>query len=108
MLCIGRKNGKAKYYLMDDKWNLLRINSAGIDAPEGYTPPKPEALEKMFEYASILSKPFPFVRVDFYYAGGRIIFGELTFTPCACLDSAYTPEGDLMLGGMLDIGGAKR
>jgi hypothetical protein len=28
-----------------------------------------------------LAADFPFVRVDLYVAGGRVYFGELTFTP---------------------------
>lgn len=41
---------------------------------------KPDNLQKMIEYASILSKGFPQVRVDFYNINGKIYFGELTFT----------------------------
>ena len=39
----------------------------------------------MLEYASILSKRFPLVRVDFYNIDGNIIFGELTFTHMGCI-----------------------
>ncbi|MEX0634078.1 hypothetical protein M8494_27405 [Serratia ureilytica] len=42
---------------------------------------KPEGYDELFEYASRLSAPFEFVRVDFYISKGQIIFGELTFTP---------------------------
>ena len=43
--------------------------------------PKPECLKMMVEYAKILSKPFPYVRVDFYEIERCVIFGEMTFTP---------------------------
>ena len=52
----------------------------------------------MLEAASILSKGFPFVRVDFYIVGEKVYFGEMTFTPCACLDAAITPEAADILG----------
>ena len=39
----------------------------------------PKNYYKMVEYAEILSKSFPHVRVDFYNIDGTIIFGELTF-----------------------------
>lgn len=42
---------------------------------------KPISFEKMKEMASYLSRPFPFVRVDFYEVNSKPIFGEMTFTP---------------------------
>lgn len=42
---------------------------------------KPPMHEKMMELARQLSKPFPFVRVDFYNFDDTIILGELTFFP---------------------------
>jgi len=65
--------------------------------------PKPENLEKMIEYARILSKPFPFVRVDFYNVDGKIVFGELTFTPTGCLGSYYADDAYLKLGNLLNL-----
>lgn len=43
--------------------------------------PKPENLEEMIELSKKLSKPFPFVRVDFFSVNGKTIFGEMTFYP---------------------------
>ena len=40
---------------------------------------KPEHFSEMIEYAKILSKDFPHVRVDFYNINGEIYFGEMTF-----------------------------
>jgi TupA-like ATPgrasp len=42
---------------------------------------KPSNLDEMLRLAKILSKPFPFVRVDFYLVNGKTIFGEMTFYP---------------------------
>lgn len=42
---------------------------------------KPSGLEKMTELATTLADKLPFVRVDFYFAKGNIIFGEMTFYP---------------------------
>ena len=64
---------------------------------------RPKTLEKMLEYAEILSKPFPFVRVDFYEVDGKIYFGELTFTPTGCLATYYTDEAQVKLGELLDV-----
>lgn len=58
-----------------------------------YDIPRPENLEKMLEYARILSQPFPYVRVDFYESGGRLYLGEFTFTPFSnIMDYFYKPE----------------
>jgi hypothetical protein len=64
----------------DREWNLLPIRVK--DVPNTPRPlPKPALLDDMFEVAAKLSAGFAFVRVDLYYAGGNIYFGELTFTP---------------------------
>lgn len=87
MVCFERINGYAKTYYFDKEWNLLKDYS--LDSIEGkdiFEIEKPKLLKKMFDYASILSKGFPFVRVDLYYVNNNIYFGELTFTPYAGLD----------------------
>ena len=65
--------------------------------------PRPDCLEEMISYAKILSKPFPFVRVDFYEVAGKVYFGELTFTPTGCLGTYYTEKAELELGEMLHV-----
>ncbi len=47
--------------------------------------PKPECFEKMCEVAEILSADFKFVRVDLYEKDGKVLFGELTFSPACCV-----------------------
>lgn len=64
---------------------------------------RPKTLETMLQYAEILAKPFPFVRVDFYEVDGKIYFGELTFTPTGCLATYYTDEAQVELGELLDV-----
>lgn len=100
LVCIGRGlNGeKTKYYFFDRNWNLLRYNKSGKEAPEGFTVPKPENVELLFDYAKKLSKPFPFVRADFYLENGKVTFGELTFTPCGGFDVNRLPETQLLFG----------
>lgn len=43
--------------------------------------PKPASLSRMVECAEVLSKDFPYVRVDFYDIAGKAIMSEMTFTP---------------------------
>lgn len=103
MVCIGRELGKPKYYFVDKDWKIMKINNLGIKTPDNYHIEKPKCIDKMYMYAEKLSKPFKFVRVDFYNYNGKPIFGELTFTPAACVDNNYTKEGQILLGNMLNL-----
>lgn len=40
---------------------------------------KPKVLEEMLSLSSMLSEPFPHVRVDWYIVKDKLIFGEMTF-----------------------------
>ncbi|MEW9669681.1 ATP-grasp fold amidoligase family protein [Ammoniphilus sp. 3BR4] len=74
-----------------------------IDKQSFHHPPeKPKQLEKMFALAHILAKDFPYVRVDFIVANGRIYVGELTFAT----GGGFLPapkEWSLKLGSLLDL-----
>ena len=103
MVCVDREKGKPKLYYFDRNWNRVIVNKGDKDVPEDFTIEKPKDIDKMFLYADKLSKPFPFVRTDLYYVEGKIIFGELTFTPHAGIDPKRLPEADLMFGQMLTL-----
>ena len=105
LVCAGRDltGHGAKYYFFDRDWNLKRYNKAGKMAPHGFTLPKPNGIEKLFDYAESLSQPFPFVRADFYLENGVPIFGELTFTPLAGFDTNRLPETQLLFGDMVRL-----
>ena len=62
----------------DTQFKYLDIDTALERIPEENIE-KPVFWEKMLEYASILSKPFPEVRVDFFSTDNTLRFGELTF-----------------------------
>ena len=105
VVCLNRGKGKTVFYLFDRDWNLLRNNKAGKEAPEGFTLPKPENMDKMFDLAGVLSEASgePFVRVDLYNCDGRILFGEMTFTPASGADRKRSEESDLYFGSLLDL-----
>jgi len=105
LMCLGRGDAghRTQYYFFDRDWNLKRYNKAGIEAPSDFTLPKPQNIDKLFDYAEKLSKPFPFVRADFYLEKGRITFGELTFTPGGGFDSNRLPETQLLFGSMVKL-----
>lgn len=103
MVCLDRASGDTKFYFFDDEWNLKRINKRGKAAPEGFTIPKPDCMDEMFEIASKLSEGIPFVRVDLYQSDGKVYFGELTFFPQSGFDPNLLPETDLYLGKLIDL-----
>lgn len=105
LVCSGRDDAGhgAKYYFFDRDWNLKRYNKAGKDAPTDFTLPKPQNIDKLFDYAEKLSKPFPFVRADFYLENGKVTFGELTFTPCGGFDVNRLHETQLYFGDLVKI-----
>ena len=105
LVCSGRNlNGHGtKYYFFDRDWKLLRYNKTGKKAPVGFTIPKPAGVEKLFEYAEKLTKTFPFVRADFYLEKGKVLFGELTFTPCGGFDVNRLPETQKLFGEMVQL-----
>lgn len=104
MLCLDRdKDEPTKFYSFDFKWDLLRHNIRGRNAPIDFTLPKPKSLNLMFSIAKELSNGIPFVRVDFYEVKGQLYFGEMTFYPDSGFDSAILPEIDILYGDMIKL-----
>ena len=94
--------------LYTTKWERMQNEITGASHYQrntGNLLPKPECLARMLEYATILSKGFPQIRVDFYIANGQIYIGELT------LSSGYgyfTPEYYNYLGIKIDLSKLKK
>ena len=104
LCCYGRSlDRRPAFYFFDKDWQLQRFNKMGLEAPEGFTMPKPEGMDDLFRYAEILSKPFPFVRADVYLENGKAYFGELTFTPGGGYDMNRLPETQLKFGQMVNL-----
>ena len=83
-------------------WEHLPIKRPNI--PNAATPAaKPEKWDDMLALAEKLAKDIPFVRVDFYFAGGRFYFSEMTFFPAAGF-APFEPESwDKTLGDWLTL-----
>ena len=65
--------------------------------------PKPQTFELMKKYASKLSSPFKFVRVDFYEYNNEVRLGELTFLPYAGYLNCDKEEHNIELGKYLKL-----
>ena len=84
------RHSNHKRNIYDLNWNQLpyKINIKYSTFP---SPKKPKSLKKILELASILSRDFVYVRVDFYIINNKIYFGEMTFTSTSGLDE-ITPK----------------
>lgn len=103
-VCKGRdaEGHGAAYDHYDRDWRtMLPISKSGVH-PERWSP-SPECYPDMLAAAEALSKPFPYVRMDFYGVGNSAFLGEMTFTPAGCIDSGYTDEVQTNLGDLIQL-----
>ena len=102
MVCTGRHKVKPDFDFYDLDWkNKLAYCRSSLLANRSI--PKPDAYEEIIEAAKKLSKPFPFVRVDFYSVNAKGVFGEMTFTPNGCFDIDLTDLAQNTLGDLLEL-----
>ena len=97
-----RLTDKESRTFVDMDWNILPTGRRGKRFSDN--PPKPEHLDEMIRLSRILSKKFPFVRIDFYEVEDRVYIGEMTFTPGMFMRFT-TLEWDRKLGDFLDLSG---
>lgn len=100
LICSEREK-KLRLDYFDLNWNYL--DYAKEEYRSNKKLEKPKELSQMVEIASILSKGFPFVRVDLYDINGKIYFGELTFTPAGGIVKYNTDEALEYFGNSIDI-----
>lgn len=100
-LIFDRGTSQKKCILLNLDWETLPYNEQSINFKEVIQ--KPEKSNEMLEIARSLSSPFTYVRVDLYYYNKEIFFGELTFTPDACLFTDLSDEAGYKIGNLLDL-----
>ncbi len=105
MVCSDRVIGKsASIALYDKDWNYRHDLIGECHANDDVTPVScPKSFEKMKEYARILGKDFPFVRMDFYEVNGKVYFGEMTFTPKGGYCSTLSDKESLRIGKLITL-----
>jgi hypothetical protein len=92
LICADRdKNGHAQLFSYDLQWNRVALLNGEENTLDRQFD-KPKNLSKMLDYARILSKPFPYVRVDFYEVDSKLYIGELTFTPYGNIMTYYKDD----------------
>lgn len=96
---IDDRNASVGFFYLDGrKMPLKRDDYSDIASIEF-----PPCFSDMVKMATDLSKGFPFVRVDFFWANGNYYFAELTFTPSAGMMPFNPTKYDLQWGNELDI-----
>jgi len=88
--------------------NIFDMDFNQVDSPfiaptAAVTPSKPECFDEMIEYATILSKDIPHVRVDFYIIDGKPFVGALTLTPNAGFEKFRTDEWNETMGSWITL-----
>ena len=83
----------------DMEYNHLNLTMGHDNAPNH--PEKPVCFEKMKQFAEILSKDTPHLRVDFYEVDGHLYFGELTFFQDSGFADIQPPEWNGVLGSWI-------
>ena len=91
-----------KRNLYDLNWNQLPYK-VNLNYPPFPSPKKPKCLNKMIQLASILSKNFIYVRVDFYIINDKIYFGEMTFTSSSGTEEIITNNFEKRLSSLINL-----
>ena len=84
---------------------LIGVLNGGVKNSEKLIP-QSDNFPELVEVVKKLSKPFQFVRVDFYMANGKIYFGELTFTDGAGSDPFTPKQFDIEMAKRIKLGDA--
>lgn len=93
-------NHKQNFY--DENWNLIEME-AGYGGHFNPNLHKPKKLEEMKNICRILSKEFPFVRVDLFEWNDKIYFGEMTFIDGSGYYKTEPKEFDYEMGKWLEL-----
>lgn len=101
MVCDGRLRGHTSFYYYDLNRQPFLV---GVENAKKPLEINDTLFREMINMSNHIAKDFPFVRIDFYIYKGKLIIGELTFTPTAGYDYTITREGDYVIGQMFEVG----
>ncbi len=85
----------------DLSWNVMDVERPNVK--HGTSIEKPARLDEMIDLARTLSKGIPFLRTDFYYTQGKILFGELTFFPASGFQRFVPDKYDEIFGSWIQL-----
>lgn len=96
------KGHTAREIFMDLSWNPMPCTYTNARYEEGKLK-KPSTFEEMVRIAEILSEGFKYVRVDLYSVDGKVLFGEMTFTPTSGYSQWKPTEYDQYWGQFIEL-----
>jgi hypothetical protein len=99
----GRFSARHFRNIYDTEWRLTEIALGNLGSDPGAEVLRPPQLAEILLYAEELARPFPYVRIDFYLAEGRVVFGEMTFTPGAGFSRIRPEKYARLLGNWLSL-----
>lgn len=101
-VCEGRNSNEGLHVTFyDENWHIMPFERhyprrmKEISCPMHY--------DRMREYAELLSKNCPFMRVDFYEVEGKLYFGEITLYPGSGFEEFNPYNWDCVLGDWLKL-----
>lgn len=100
MIAVERDTDLKRFFV-DTEFNDLHFIHE-YTKPD-YKKYKPDSWEEQLKIASALGKEFPMVRVDLYDLDGKVLFGELTFTPDGCIHNHFSMEGQKYIGQRISL-----
>lgn len=105
LVCYDRESGHAlKDLYQIEGWSRYPKTSKEYSSQNfKETIPCPANLPEMLSIAERIANGFPFLRVDLYNVGGKIYFGEMTFTPRGGFQASLNEEAQYELGKEIDL-----
>lgn len=91
-------SSEISFYDMD--WNPLDVR---YGTSKRHDLPKPTRFDEMRQVAELLSRGFPFMRVDFYDCGSTWLVSEMTFSSGAGFQKFEPQSFDLALGDLFEL-----
>jgi len=100
-VAIDRSIHQTKFNYYDLDWNFLPFTQHYPNFHKVISIPK--SYSKMLEISRILSKPFPYARVDFYDTDDQLFIGEITFYHFGGVTKFEPKKWDYYFGECLEL-----
>lgn len=88
---------------IDMDYNFLNLTQGYPPSKKKNRLPKPSGFNEMKEIAAKLSQGMPFIRVDLYWCGSRVVFSEFTFFSDAGFATFHPKKWDVILGDKIAL-----
>lgn len=98
-VATGRLKNKLCFDFFDMEYHHLPMRQSAPNAEN--IPEKPKNFDLMTEFAKILSRGYPHIRVDFYEVNEKLYFGELTLYDSSGFSAFQPDKWDSTLGEWL-------